>query len=50
MDSGTWQATVHGVTRVRHDFVTETATAVLKRRCKWIKIFQNKRNMAEKYL
>ena len=24
MDRGAWQATVHGVARVRHDLVTET--------------------------
>ena len=26
MDRGTWQATVHGVTRVRHDLATEPPT------------------------
>ena len=33
MDSGAWQATVHGIARVRHDLVTKPPpTCVEKRR------------------
>ena len=28
MDRGAWQASVHGITRVRHDLVTKTPTCI----------------------
>ena len=33
MDRGTWWATVHGVTRVRHDLVAEHALTMTQLRC-----------------
>ena len=30
MDRETWQATVHGVTRVGHDLVNETTTTIVR--------------------
>ena len=28
MDRGAWQASIHGITRVRHDLVTKTPTCI----------------------
>ena len=34
MDRGAWQATVHGVARVRHDLVIKPAPRLKKKKCR----------------
>ena len=45
MDSGAWQVTFHGVTRVRHDLVTKSPAC--KRRGKYLEYMKNSYNHME---
>ena len=38
MDRGAWQATFHGVTRVRHDLVTKPPPPKSRRRMLWVNL------------